>query len=196
MHTRPDPMHEPSAPKIPAAQRHRHVGATTRIVIVMGVAGSGKTTVGRLLAQQMAWQFFEGDDFHPAANISKMHAGLPLTDADRWPWLLAIRARMLEVIAQHQHAVFACSALRRPYRDVLRLPGAQFVYLSGDADVIRERLERRIDHFFDRDLLSSQFAILEEPEDALVISVAQSPDAIVREIVTSLVRTANDNERR
>ena len=189
-------MRESSTLQNPAAHSNQRVGGTASIVIVMGVAGSGKTTVGRLLAQQMDWPFFEGDEFHPGANISKMHAGNALADADRWPWLLAVRARMQEVIERRHHAVFACSALKRAYRDSLRLPGVLFVYLRGDADAIRERLKHRIDHFFDRNLLPSQFAILEEPEDALAINVAQSPDAIVREIVAHLTRTAGDNEQR
>jgi gluconokinase len=191
-----DTMLEPAAPQNPDANSNRRVGAAPSIVIVMGVAGSGKTTVGRLLAQQMDWPFFEGDEFHPAANISKMQRGHPLTDADRWPWVFAIRARVQEVIDRRQHAVFTCSALKRAYRDVLRLPGVRFVYLRGDADAIHQRLKRRTDHFFDRDLLSSQFAVLEEPEKALAISAAESPGAIVRKIVTYLTGTVSDNDQR
>jgi gluconokinase len=148
-----------------------------------------------MLAQQMGWLFYDGDDFHSAANLAKMRGGAPLTDPDRWPWLLAIRARMQDVVDQRGHAVVACSALKRAHRDALRLHGARFVYLRGDAAAIRERLERRADHFFASELLASQLEILEEPEDALVVDAAQSPDAIVREVVAYLATVAGDDEQ-
>jgi len=152
------------------------------IIVLIGVSGSGKTTVGRLLARDLNCHFYEGDDYHPQANKDKMRAGIPLTDTDRWPWLAAIRNLISEILAQQEYSVVACSALRQSYRDHLRQPGVQFVYLKGDFDLIRERLENRRTHFFDPDLLASQYETLEEPRGALAVDIARPPDAIVREI--------------
>lgn len=162
------------------------------VIILVGVSGSGKTTVGRLLARNLGWQFFEGDDFHSPASTAKMRDGIALTDLDRWPWLSAIRAQMQEVLAQGQHAVFACSALKRAYRDFLRLDGVQFIYLKGDYELIRQRLERRKGHFFGARLLASQFDTLEEPERALVVDAAQTPETIAGEIVRGLGLSRDD----
>jgi carbohydrate kinase (thermoresistant glucokinase family) len=169
-------------------------GAAVVIIIVMGVSGSGKTTVGHLLAQRLGWPFIEGDDFHPSANISKMHSGKALTDSDRWPWLLAIRTRIQETLETGNHAVLACSALRRAYRDVLHLPATHFVYLRADPELARRRLKSRVGHFFATDLLPSQYSELEEPTDALVIDAANTPDSIVKTIVRSLSLDGHHDE--
>jgi len=144
------------------------------IVIVAGVSGSGKTTVGALLAGRLDWRFADADDFHPAANVAKMRAGIPLTDTDRWPWLRAIAAWMDECIGQGEDAVLACSALRRSYRDLLLdgRPAAQMVFLAPDREVLARRLAARHGHFFPEQLLSSQFDALEPPApDERVIAV-------------------------
>ena len=164
------------------------------VIILVGVSGSGKTTVGRLLARNLGWQFFEGDDFHSPANTAKMRDGIALTDVDRWPWLSAIRMQMQDVLARGQHAVFACSALKRSYRDFLRLDGVQFIYLKGDYELFRQRLERRKGHFFDARLLASQFDTLEEPKSALVADAAQTPAAIAGEIMRRLNLKRNDDK--
>ena len=137
------------------------------IVLVAGVSGSGKTTVGMLLAARLGWPFADGDSFHPAANVAKMRAGQPLTDADRWPWLAAIGAWMDERIAAGQSAVLACSALKRSYRAALLdgRPAARMVLLALSRDQAAERLRARHGHFFPAGLLDSQFAALEMPPE-------------------------------
>ena len=132
------------------------------VIVLIGVSGSGKSTVGKLLARDLDCQFYEGDTYHSPANKRKMREGIPLTDADRWPWLNAIRKVISKELAQKKDAVVACSALAQSYRDHLRQPGVKFVYLKGDFDLFRERIEKRRGHFFDPDLLASQFEALEE----------------------------------
>jgi len=136
------------------------------IVVVAGVAGSGKSTIGRLVADRMNCAFADGDDFHPAVNVAKMHAGIPLTDDDRWPWLRAIAAWMDERAAAGESAVVACSVLRRAYREVLLTARARprMIFLVVTHDECAARLEARHGHFFGRDLLDSQFMTLELPE--------------------------------
>lgn len=152
----------------------------------MGVSGSGKTTVGTRLADALGWEFFDGDDFHPAANVEKMAAGEPLTDDDRWPWLRSIRDFIHARVEEEEPAVVACSALKESYRNVLLNDndGARIVYLQGAYELIRQRLEARTDHFFDAAMLQSQFDALEEPDpdEGLTVSIDRSPDAIAREI--------------
>ena len=128
------------------------------------------------------------DDLHPAANVAKMSRGEPLDDADRWPWLEAIRDRIRTLSEAGRSAVLACSALKASYRDILLAggPGVRLVYLKGGPALIHERLEGRSDHFFDPALLSSQFEALEEPEDVVAVDVAGSPDAVVTEIIARL----------
>ena len=147
------------------------------IVVLMGVTGSGKTTLGRLLAGQLGWTFVEGDDFHPQANVQKMHRGEPLTDADRAPWLRALRARVDELAAAGRSAVVACSALKQAYRDVLAdgRPEVMFVHLTAPAAVIRDRLDHRRGHYMPPALLPSQLATLEEPAGVLAVDVTSTP---------------------
>lgn len=164
------------------------------VIIVIGVSGSGKTTVGRLLAQDLDWSFVEADDFHSEANTAKMREGIPLTDQDRWPWLAELRTQLQAILARHEQSVLACSALKQAYRDFLRLDDVQFIYLKGDYELFRQRLERRKGHFFDARLLESQFDALEEPERALVVDAAQTPVAIVGEIVRTLTPTLMEDK--
>lgn len=154
------------------------------IVLIMGVSGSGKTTIGAMLAGRLGWKYAEADDFHPPANVEKMAEGVPLTDEDRRPWLRAIATWMRE---QTDPAVVTCSALKRKYRDILHesRPDLRLVYLDGSKELIAARLAARHGHFFPRQLLDSQFADLEPPapdEDALVVSIDQSIEKIVEEI--------------
>ena len=158
-----------------------------KIVVLMGVAGSGKTTVGTLLADAMHCAFLEGDALHSATNIEKMSHGIPLTDADRAPWLAAIHTRLLESFRRGQSLVVGCSALKRSYRTVLAegIP-ITWVYLKGSPALIRSRLRHRTGHYMKADMLASQFEALEEPSDALVVDVSQSPGAIVEHILAEL----------
>jgi len=149
----------------------------------MGVVGAGKTTVGKLLAEQLGWEFVDADSFHSAGNVEKIRLGIPLEDADRSPWLRAIRAAIQRWIAKKQNVVLACSALKRSYREELD-GGAEvkLVYLKGTYEIIYQRLGLRQGHFASEKLLASQFAILEEPEDGVVVDVEQSPEVLVEEI--------------
>ena len=158
------------------------------IVIVAGVSGSGKSTVGALLAGRLGWRFADADDFHPAANVEKMRAGIPLTDADRWPWLRAVAAWMDECIARGEDAVVACSALRRSYRDLLLTgrPEVRMVFLAPDREVLARRLAARHGHFFPEQLLGTQFDALEPPgpdEGVLTVVPAGDPTATVAEVM-------------
>jgi len=153
------------------------------IVLLMGPAGSGKTTVGELLAGQLGWEFADGDNFHSPANIEKMSRGLPLDDNDRIPWLNSIRDAMEQWNAQRRNVVLACSALKKSYRERLQInSAAKLVYLKGTHDLLRERLHARKGHYATEQILTSQFADLEEPADAITMDVARSPEEIVLEI--------------
>ena len=158
------------------------------VIVIMGVTGAGKTTVGRQLADALGWRFHDADDFHPPANKAKMHAGVPLTDEDRWPWLRGLRRVIEQALADGAGAVVTCSALKRAYRDVLSggLSGVQYVHLTGDRRVLEERLAARRDHFMNPALLDSQIATLEEPENALDVDVALTPDQQVATIRKAL----------
>jgi len=161
------------------------------ILIVAGVSGSGKTTVGAMLAGRLGWPFADADTFHPAANVAKMRAGVPLTDDDRRPWLRAIGAWMDERAAASQSAVVTCSALKRSYRDLLLggRPQARMVFLAADRDVLARRLAARHGHFFPRQLLDSQFDALEPPqpgENVVTIVPADEPAATVASILAVL----------
>jgi len=157
------------------------------VILLMGVSGSGKTTVGQLLAGRLGWTFYDGDDFHPPANVEKMRQGIPLTDDDRDSWLTALEQLIETTLHQRRSAVLACSALKQRYRHRLRHDSEEvhFVYLKGDYDLIRQRLDTRQGHFMPANLLRSQFATLEEPQDVLAIDVGQSPEAIVTAITTA-----------
>jgi len=161
------------------------------VIVLMGVSGSGKTTIGTRLADDLGWEFFDGDEFHPAANIDKMAEGIPLDDEDRWPWLRALHDFIHERLIVGAPAVVACSALKARYREVLMdgNQGARLVYLKGSRDLIRRRLEQRTDHFFDADLLTTQFEALEEPgpDETLTVSIDQPPEAIVHAIKEALM---------
>jgi gluconokinase len=152
------------------------------IVILMGVTGCGKTTVGSLLAQDCGWKFHDADDFHPAENVAKMKRGAPLDDEDRWPWLARLNAFLLDSERQGKSLVLACSALKQLYRDrlVRGCAAARFVFLDGDIELIRARLAARQGHYMNPKLLDSQFAILERPQDALRLDAAASPDMLVQ----------------
>ena len=153
------------------------------IVIMMGVTGSGKTTVGSLLAKELGWEFADADDFHSASNKEKMSRGIPLDDADREPWLEALRAALLQWSAERRNVVLACSALKKIYRDRLKISSeVKFVYLKGSYEVIYQRLLSRHGHFATEEILKSQFEALEEPEDAIVVEVGGTPEEIVSDI--------------
>lgn len=153
------------------------------IVIVMGTTGSGKTTVGSLLAKRLGWEFVDADDFHPPSNVEKMKHGIPLTDADREPWLKALHDRIVEWTAGKRSVVLACSALKQSYRDELRASSdVKFVYLKGSYQLFSQRVLARRGHFAKQDLLVSQFAALEEPTDAITVDAAPPPEQIVSEV--------------
>ncbi|WP_394937724.1 gluconokinase [Psychromicrobium sp. YIM B11713] len=159
------------------------------ILVVMGVSGSGKTTVAALLAGQLGWDYLEGDQLHPPENVAKMSAGTPLTDEDRWPWLEKISEWITEHERTGQAGVVTCSALKRRYRDRLRLPNVVFVYLAGTREEISARLSVRHGHFMPSSLLDSQFEALEPPEDderALSVKISGSPSQEVAEIIERL----------
>jgi gluconokinase len=157
------------------------------ILLVMGVTGSGKTTVGRMLADRLEWVYLEADDFHSAANKEKMHRGVPLTEEDRLPWLDAIHAELVKQNEQGKSAVLACSALREEYRVRLSadLP-VKLIYLRGSRELIGGRLRLRKNHFAGESILDDQFAVLEEPYDAMVVNIAGDPETIVEEILQKI----------
>jgi gluconokinase len=153
------------------------------IVLIMGVAGAGKTTVGTLLAKDLGWTFADADSYHPPENIKKMASGRPLTDADREPWLAALRSVIQDWISKKENAVLAASVLKQSYREQLQVsPEVRLVYLRGPLQLIHKRMLHRSGHYMDPKLLQSQFDTLEEPSDAVVIDVATTPANIVRQI--------------
>jgi gluconokinase len=160
------------------------------VIILMGVAGAGKTTVGRQLAQHLNWRFCDGDALHPQSNIDKMRHGIPLTDDDRRPWLARIHTALVEWIAHGERVVLACSLLKETYRGYV-LNGhrdkVQLVYLKASPALLQLRLTRRPGHFMGRSLLGSQLEILEEPVDALVVEASQTPDMIIHTVCSTLV---------
>ncbi|GAC1440702.1 MAG: gluconokinase [Mycobacteriales bacterium] len=163
----------------------------TTTLVVMGVSGSGKTTVAQAAAKELGWVFAEGDDFHPPANVAKMHAGIPLTDDDRWPWLRALAAWIGEREAAGQDCVLTCSALKRVYRDLLRdgHPSVRFVHVTASAETIRRRLELRRGHYMPASLLDSQLADLEPlapDEPGLTLPGDEEPAEVVRDLISHL----------
>jgi gluconokinase len=170
---------------------HAASSVAPAVVIIMGVSGSGKSTIGAMLASRMGWPFEDGDWFHPAANVEKMHKGIALTDDDRWPWLGAIADRIDQVRRTAGHSVIACSALKRRYRDVLigDRRDVRLVYLTGEEALIARRIATRHEHFMPQSLLHSQFEALEEPgpdENAVTVSIASTPREVVVRILSSL----------
>lgn len=154
------------------------------ILVIMGVSGSGKTTIGQLLSAELICSFIDGDDFHPPVNIKKMSSGEALTDEDRWPWLEILTDKIQEYIQQKQSMVLACSALKKSYREILCVERelVQFIYLKGNYATIVRRMQSRENHFMTKSLLQSQFATLEEPEDAIVVDISPSPSEILKSI--------------
>ena len=158
------------------------------VIVVMGVSGSGKTTIGRRLAEELGWPFYDGDDFHPPANIEKMANGSALTDADRAGWLAALGQLIRKLDRQERSGVIACSALKHVYRETLQgnTTDIQFIYLKGSYDLILKRLQARQGHYMKPDLLKSQFETMEEPQQALVVDAAQPPEMILQQIRQAL----------
>jgi gluconokinase len=156
----------------------------------MGVSGCGKTLIGQMLAKQLGVVFEDADDFHPAPNKAKMTASIPLTDEDRWPWLHALRDRIIHMRSETPCYLLACSALKQVYRDILRGddPPAvlQFVYLKGSREVIGARIGARKGHYMPATLLDSQFATLEEPQGAITVDVSGTPEQIVADVMRHL----------
>lgn len=151
------------------------------ICILMGVSGSGKSTIGQLLSQKLGWPFYDGDDFHPPENIAKMRQGIPLTDGDRYSWLSTLRT----LIEQNQNAIIACSSLKESYREYLQGERSDliWIYLKGNYEQILERMQHRKQHFMKPQMLRSQFITLEEPKNAVVIDISLPPDEIIDRIV-------------
>jgi carbohydrate kinase (thermoresistant glucokinase family) len=156
------------------------------ILIVMGVSGSGKSTIGEPLAARLGFPFLDADEFHPPENVAKMAAGTPLTDEDRWPWLALLNAKL----KKEKNAVLACSALKQSYRDALAegLAHCRFVHLRGDIELIRDRLSLRKHRYMPASLLESQFATLEPPKDAIEVDIAQAPEECLEAILRALGR--------
>jgi gluconokinase len=163
------------------------------IVVLMGVAGSGKTAVGRLLAADLGWRYVDADDYHPAANVDKMRSGTPLNDSDRWPWLDRINMLLREQHVSGANTVLGCSALKAAYR--LRigagLDDVRWVHLKGDFELIESRLKQRQGHYMPASLLRSQFETLEQPRSAFVVDVTPEPAQIARQIVAWLAQPRN-----
>ncbi len=162
-------------------------------VILMGVAGSGKTAVGLQVARQLGWIFLDADDFHPPANIEKMKHGIPLNDQDRAPWLQRLHDELQNQIAEGRSVILGCSALKESYRKVLHdeIFPPLFVYLDVDQETIRERLQHRSAHFFPRELMESQFAALEKPKDAITVDARKPLADVVSQVIDALGGTQN-----
>jgi gluconokinase len=166
-----------------------HSAPDARVLVVMGVSGSGKSTVAAMVAEELGWDFAEGDAMHPQANVDKMHAGTPLTDEDRWPWLDVIAAWIRSHLDDDTPGVVTCSALKRSYRDVLRAPGVVFVHVAGDGSLIEDRMSKRSGHFMPTSLLQSQLATLEPPEDDeahITVAADRTPEDESTEVIERL----------
>ena len=158
------------------------------ILVLFGVSGSGKTTIGRLLAQELDWNFYDADDFHPTSNVEKMRQGLPLAEADRWPWLERLRELLTQGIARKEELILACSALKEEYRKYLHINDEiKWIFLKGEYQLIADRIQDRRGHFMNPNLLRDQFEVLEEPRgNAVVIDIEADPTTIVERIRNKL----------
>jgi gluconokinase len=161
-------------------------------VVLMGVAGSGKTAVGMQVAQKLDWIFLDADNFHPPANIEKMKHGMPLNDEDRAPWLQRLHDELQNQMTEGHSVILACSALKESYRNVLRDETTPpiFVYLDVDPQTIRDRLQHRTAHFFPKELMESQFAALEKPKDAIIIDARKQLEDVVEHVIEALTGSA------
>jgi gluconokinase len=159
------------------------------VITVMGVSGCGKTTIGSRLANRLGWKFIESDDYHSEADIQKMSGGIPLSDADRWPWLECLNLILREEIHHGRHIVLACSALKQSYREKLYtgIHDGVYVYLKGSYDLIRDRMQQR-EHFMKADMLQSQFDTLEEPQDAILIDIHLTEHEIIDQIMRKITQ--------
>jgi gluconokinase len=167
------------------------------IIILMGVTGSGKTTLGKLLSEKLGWKFYDGDDYHSPENIRKMSTGIPLTDVDRQGWLETLADMIRGCLEREESAVLACSALKQSYREVLNVDPQQvrFVYLKGSPELIYARVNQRSGHYMKAGMVKSQFAALEEPDNVLIIAVNQSPLECLNLIISGLhLRGSNPQE--
>ncbi len=171
-------------------QQNQDFSSHPQALVLMGVSGCGKTSLGQRLSQILGWPFFDGDDFHPLENVAKMAAGIPLTDEDRAPWLAALHDLIADHLVQGQSLLLACSALKQKYRAQLSAgnPGTIFVHLKGDFDLIFGRMQARAGHYMKAEMLRSQFAALEEPAEALTVDISQNLDTIVAEIMEKLIK--------
>lgn len=168
-----------------------------RAFIIMGVAGCGKSTVGKLLADRLGLRFHDGDDYHPAENLARLRAGIPLTDADRWPWYAILRRLIVSTLEKGDSLVLACSALKESYRqqlDPFRDGSVLFIWLDGDYELIESRMMARQGHFMPASLLKSQFETLEKPADALRLEVSVDPELMVDSLLHELKLTRNPHE--
>jgi gluconokinase len=168
-------------------------GGRQPVLVVMGVSGSGKSTIAAALDRRLHWEFAEGDDMHPEANVHKMSEGIPLTDEDRWPWLRRVAAWITERTDAGRPGIVTCSALKRSYRDLLRGPHVVFVYLDGSPAKIHQRMAARTDHYMPVSLLTSQLQTMEPPaadENVLVVGIGGTPDEIATDIIDRLALRA------
>ena len=158
------------------------------VVIIMGPMGCGKTTIGELVAQKLLWPFYDGDDFHAKENVAKMHAGIALNDQDRKRWLENLRDHIQQWLGQGKNTILACSALKQSYRDILGVNQStvRTVYLKGSFQLLRQRIEQRHHPYMDKNLLESQFDILEEPQDGLIVDIDAAPETIALTIIDRL----------
>ena len=154
------------------------------IFVIMGVSGSGKTTIGKAVSNKFGWKYYEGDEYHPVQNIEKMKNGIALNDEDRLPWLLYLRTIIEEAVNRNENIVITCSALKEAYREVLKVNNdVKFVYLKGSYDLIKKRMEERTNHFFKPEMLKSQFEALEEPVEAIKIDITKSTESIIKDVI-------------